>query len=79
LNCLVVDVESDRLQDVQRPSACAAMTSSLLNLVFPTRFFSLSLFLLLDNPQPRKPYGEDHHNDENGVFYHRNCLSYFNQ
>jgi hypothetical protein len=52
------------------------MTSSLLNLVFPTRFFSLSLFLLLDNPQPRKTYGEDHHHDENGVFYHRNCLSY---
>ena len=58
-------------QDIQRPSesACAAMTSSSLNLVFPTRVFSLSL--LLDEPQPRKTNGEDHHDDENGVLYHR--------
>src|SRR5260370_42455690 len=46
------------------------MTSSLLNLVFPTRFFSLSLFLLLDEPQPRKTNGDDHHGDENGVLHH---------
>jgi hypothetical protein len=37
------------------------------------RFFSLSLFLLLDEPQPRKTNGEDHHQDENGVLYHRSC------
>ena len=35
--------------------------------------FSLSLFLLLDEPQPRKTNGEDHHHDENGVVYHRSC------
>jgi hypothetical protein len=49
------------------------MTSSLLNLVFPTRFFSLSLFLLLDEQQPRKTNGDDHHGDENGVLHHWNC------
>jgi hypothetical protein len=49
------------------------MTSSLLNLVFPTRFFSLSLFLLLDEPKPRKTNGDDHHGDENGVLHHWNC------
>jgi hypothetical protein len=49
------------------------MTSSLLNLVFPTRFFSLSFFLLLDEPQPRETNGDDHHGDENGVLRHRNC------
>jgi hypothetical protein len=37
------------------------------------RFFSLSLFLLLDEPQPRKTNGEDHHHDQNGVLYHRSC------
>ena len=65
--------------DIQRPSdsACAAMTSSSLNLVFPTRFFSLSL--LLDEPQPRKTNGYDHHDDENGVLDHRNCRELLNQ
>jgi hypothetical protein len=53
-------------------SACAAMTSSFLNLVFPTRFVSLSFFLLLDEPQPRETNGDDHHGDENGVLHHRN-------
>ena len=47
---LCVYVVSDLLQGVQRPSACAAMTSSSLNLIFSKRFFSLSLFLLLDEP-----------------------------
>src|SRR6266478_3717259 len=37
------------------------------------RFFSLPLFLLLDEPQPRKTEGEDHHHDQNGVLYHRSC------
>jgi hypothetical protein len=48
------------------------MTSSS-DLLLPKRFFSLSLFLLLDEPQPRKTNGEDHHHDQNGVFYHRSC------
>jgi hypothetical protein len=52
--------ELDRLRPKSVPS---------LNLVFPTRFFSPSL--LLDEPQPRKTNGEDHHDDENGVLYHR--------
>jgi len=30
------------------------MTSSSFDLLLPKRFFSLSLFLLLDEPQPRK-------------------------
>jgi hypothetical protein len=47
------------------------MTSSSLNLLFPIPFFSLSLFLLLDKPQPRKTNGDDHHCDENGVLHHR--------
>jgi hypothetical protein len=60
--------------DVQGPmnSACHVMTSSS-DLLLPKRFFSLSLFLLLDEPQPRKTNGEDHHHDQNGVFYHRSC------
>ena len=53
--------------------ACHAMTSSSFDLPLPKRFFSLSLFLLLDEPQPRKTNGEDHHHDQNGVFYHRSC------
>ena len=51
-------------------SAYAAMTSSFLNLVFPTRFVSLSFFLLLDEPQPRETNGHDYHGDENGVLHH---------
>ena len=38
------------------------------------RFFSLSSFLLLDEPQPRKTNGEDHHHDQNGVLNHRSDL-----
>jgi hypothetical protein len=60
-------VVSDLLQDVQRPSACAATTSSSLNLIFPTCLFSLSLF---DEPQPREANDGDHHDDENGVLHH---------
>jgi hypothetical protein len=47
------------------------MTSSSFDLLLPKRFFSLSLFLLLDEPQPRKTNGEDHHHNQNGVLYHR--------
>jgi hypothetical protein len=46
------------------------MTSSSLNLLFPARLFSLSLF---GAPQPRKTNGDDHHDYEDGVLYHRNC------
>jgi hypothetical protein len=42
-----------------------------LDLFLLKRFFSHSLFLLLDEPQPRKPNGEDHHHDQNGVLNHR--------
>jgi hypothetical protein len=42
-----------------------------LDLFLLKRFFSLSLFLLLDEPQPRKTNGEDHHHDQNGVLNHR--------
>lgn len=37
------------------------------------RFFSLPLFLLLDEPQPRKATGDDHHHGENCVVDHRSC------
>jgi hypothetical protein len=42
-----------------------------LDLFLLKRFFSPSLFLLLDEPQPRKTNGEDHHHDQNGVLNHR--------
>ena len=42
-----------------------------LDLFLLKRFFSPSLFLLLDKPQPRKTNGEDHHHDQNGVLNHR--------
>jgi hypothetical protein len=50
----------------------------LISLV-PTRFSSLSLFPLLDEPQPRKTNGDDHHDDEDDVLYHRNCPELLNQ
>jgi hypothetical protein len=37
-------------------------------------FFSLP-FPLLDDPQPRKTGGEDHHDCQNSVLYHWNALS----
>src|SRR6478736_6524682 len=53
------------------PIACTVDCALSLDLFLLKRFSSLSLFLLLDEPQPRKTSGEDHHHDENGVFYHR--------
>ena len=50
----------------------ASLTASLLDLFFRTRLFSPNLFLLLDEPQPRKTNDEDHHDDENDVLGHRN-------
>jgi hypothetical protein len=44
-----------------------------LDLLLLKRFFSFSLFLLLDEPQPRKTNGEGHHHDQDGVLYHRSC------
>jgi hypothetical protein len=35
--------------------------------------FSVSLFLLLDEPQSRKTNGESHHHDQDGVLYNRSC------
>src|SRR6478736_6580309 len=55
------------------PIACTVDCALSLDLFLLKRFSSLSLFLLLDEPQPRKTSGEDHHHDENGVFYHRSC------
>jgi hypothetical protein len=52
------------------PIACVDCALSL-DLFLLKRFFSLSLFLLLDEPQPRKTNGEDHHHDQNGVLNHR--------
>ena len=43
------------------------------DLLMLKRFSSHSLFLLLDEPQPRKSNGEDHHNNQNGVLCHRSC------
>jgi hypothetical protein len=37
--------------------------------------FSLLPFPLLDNPQPRKTGGEDHHDDQNGILDHWSVLS----
>jgi hypothetical protein len=39
----------------------------------PRALLSFSLFLLLDEPQPRKANGGDHHHDQYGVIYHRSC------
>jgi hypothetical protein len=30
---------------------------------------------LLDDPQPPKTNGEDHHDDQNGILYHWSALS----
>jgi hypothetical protein len=43
------------------------MTSSSLNL------FSGAPLSLFGEPQPRKTNGDDHHDYEDGVLYHRNC------
>ena len=61
---------------IQRPSLCAAMISSSLNLICPTCFFSLSLF---DEPQPREADDGDHHDDENGVLHHWNVHELLDQ
>jgi len=53
------------------PIACGVDCALSLDLFLLKRFFSLSLFLLLDEPQPRKTNGEDHHHDQNGVLNHR--------
>jgi hypothetical protein len=53
------------------PIACGGDCALSLDLFLLKRFFSLSLFLLLDEPQPRKTNGEDHHHDQNGVLNHR--------
>ena len=53
------------------PIACGVDCALSLNIFLLKRFFSLSLFLLLDEPQPRKTNGEDHHHDQNGVLNHR--------
>jgi hypothetical protein len=37
--------------------------------------FSLLPFPLLDDPQPPKTNGEDHHDDQNGILYHWSALS----
>ena len=43
----------------------------------PVFSFSLLPFPLLDDPQPRKAGGKDHHDDQNGVLYHWSALSYW--
>ena len=48
-------------------SVCALSLDPLL-----LKRFSLLPFPLLDDPQPRKTSGEDHHHDQNGVLDHRN-------
>ena len=53
------------------PIACGVDCALSPDLFLLKRFFSLSLFLLLDEPQPRKTNGEDHHHDQNGVLNHR--------
>ena len=53
------------------PIACGVDCALSLDLFLLKRFFSLSLFLLLDEPQPRETNGEDHHHDQNGVLNHR--------
>jgi hypothetical protein len=37
--------------------------------------FSLFPVPLLNDPQPRKTNGEDHHDDQNGILYHWSALS----
>ena len=51
-------------------SACALSLDLLL-----LKRFSLLPFPLLDDPQPRKTSGEDHHDDQNGILYHWSALS----
>jgi hypothetical protein len=57
------------LRDLPWPPTRITIFISALWLDLPLlkRFFSFSLFLLLDEPQPRKTNGEDHHYDQNGV------------
>ena len=62
--------EQQRLAEQCRSNAACVLSLDFLLL---KRFLSLSLFLLLDEPQPRKTNGEDHHHDQNGELYHRNC------
>ena len=62
--------EQQRLAEQCRSNAACVLSLDFLLL---KRFLSLSLFLLLDEPQPRKTNGEDHHHDQNGVLYHRSC------
>jgi hypothetical protein len=56
-------------------SACGVDCALSLDIFLLNRFFSLSLFLLLDEPQPRKTNGEGHHHDQNGVLNHRSALN----
>jgi hypothetical protein len=59
------------LQDAQRASIRRTLSLDLLLL----KRFSPLPFPLLDDPQPRKASGEDHHYDQNGVLYHWIALS----
>ena len=68
----VVDPFSPRLIGKQSFAANSACALSL-DLLLLKCFLSLSLLLLLDEPQPRKTRGKDHHDDKSDVFYHRSC------
>ena len=58
------------------PIACGVNCALLLDVFLLSSFSSLSLLLLLDEPQPRKASGGDHHHNKNAVVNHR---SYLNQ
>ena len=70
----ILITQPDKIMHIDsRISAFATLISSSLNFLLPTRLFSL---FLLDEPQPRKTTGEDHHDNQNGVLDHRNALRF---
>jgi len=73
-----IGMEAATSVDAMRDRAAACLSCGVecalsLDLFLLKCLFSLSLFLLLDEPQPRKTSGGNHHHDHNEVVNHRSC------